>query len=343
MGYIQCYDSSVLREASEHPTPALERDAGGVFSRKEVCRLLKIDNRQLKSWERQRLIPELPQFKFTDLLKLKRLLKLRSEHANPRLVKTAMHALDDYLKKLPHDGEDVQIYKEGKRVRIQIGKHRLEPGSGQLLFDFAEEEIKKLLHLPAAQSSNARKMAEKVRDKLEADRWFEHALELEQTGAPFEEIIAAYQKTVELDPKSAGALVNLGTVFFHGHAWAEAESHYLKALSIDPDYALAHFNLGNLYDEQDDCPNAEKHYREALRLHPSYADAHYNMALLYQGTRDFMKAVRHWRAYLKLDTNSTWSKIARRELDKLEAMTIVHGSRPPVGKIQLLRSKKESV
>ncbi len=304
--------------------------------------MLKIDNRQLKSWERQRLIPELPHYKFTDLLKLKRLLKLRAEHAHPRLVRNAMHALDKYLKELPHDGGDVQIYKEGRRVCIQIGKHHLEPNSGQMIFDFAEAEIKKLLHLPLAQN-NALKMAERVRDKLEADRWFEHALELEQTGAPFEDVIAAYQKTVELDPQSAGALVNLGTVFFHGHAWAEAESHYLRALAIDPDYALAHFNLGNLYDEQDDCANAEKHYLQALRLHPAYADAHYNMALLYQGMRDFIKAVRHWRAYLKLDTNSTWSKIARRELDKLEALTIVHGSRPPQGKIQLIKSRKEIV
>jgi tetratricopeptide (TPR) repeat protein len=329
----------VLREASEYPTPALEREAGGgVYSRKEVCRLLKIDSRQLKSWERQRLIPELSQFKFTDLLKLKRLVKLRAENAHPRLVRNAMRALDEYLKQTPHAGDDVQIYKEGRRVRIQIGKHRLEPGSGQMLFDFAEEEIHKLLHLPAAK--NSAKMAAQLRDKLEADRWFEHALELEQTGAPYEDVIAAYQKTVELDPKSAGAFVNLGTVLFNGHAWADAEANYLKALALDPDYALAHFNLGNLYDEQDDLPNAEKHYLEALRLHPSYADAHYNMALLYQGSRDFMRAVRHWRAYLKLDTASTWAQIARRELDKLEAATVHTGNRP--AKMQLVKAKKEN-
>jgi tetratricopeptide (TPR) repeat protein len=335
----------VLREASEHPTPALEREAGGgVYSRKEVCRLLKIDSRQLKSWERQRLIPELSQFKFTDLLKLKRLVKLRAENAHPRLVRTAMRALDEYLKQTPHPTDDVQIYKEGRRVRIQIGKHRLEPGSGQMLFDFAEEEISKLLHLPGAK--NAIKMAAQLRDKLEADRWFEHALELEQSSAPYEEVIAAYQKTVELDPKSAGAYVNLGTVFFNGHAWADAEAHYLKALAIDPDYALAHFNLGNLYDEQDDLEDAEKHYLQALRLHPSYADAHYNMALLYQGTRDYMRAVRHWRAYLKLDTTSTWAQIARRELDKLEALTVHTGSRPlqaeGSAKMQLVKVKKEN-
>jgi tetratricopeptide (TPR) repeat protein len=311
----------VLRESLDHPTPALEREAGGVFSRREACRLLKVDSRQLRSWEKQQLIPELPHYKFTDLLKLKRLVKLRQEKANPQLVRQAMHTLAVYLKDSPDSDADVQVYKEGRRVRIQIGKLRLEAGSGQMLFDFAEEEIVKLFQLPAAQKNS--EIADRLRHKLEADRWFEHALELEQTGAPYEDIISAYQKAVDLDPKSAGALVNLGTVFFNGHAWADAEVQYKKALEVDPDYALAHFNLGNLYDEQDDLSNAEEQYLYALRLHPNYADAHYNLALLYQGMRDVMRAVRHWRAYLKLDSVSSWSQIARRELAKLEALTVV--------------------
>ena len=341
---MRCYDACVLREASEHPTPALERESGGgVYSRREVCRLLKIDNRQLKSWERQRLILELSLYKFTDLLKLKRLVKLRSENAHPRQVRDAMRALDEYIRKTPDSSDDVQIYKEGRRVCIQIGKQRLEAGSGQMLFDFAEEEINKLLHLPG--TKNAVKMASQLRDKLEADRWFEHALDLEQSGAAYEQVIEAYQKTLHLDPTSAGAYVNLGTVFFNGHAWADAETNYLKALEVDQNYALAHFNLGNLYDEQDDLANAEKHYVEALRLHPNYADAHYNMALLYQGTRDFIRAVRHWRAYLKLDTKSTWSQIARRELEKLEAITVHSGSRPlqAVGATKMQLVKKDKV
>jgi tetratricopeptide (TPR) repeat protein len=324
----------VLRDASQHPTPALEREAGGAYTRKEVCRLLKVESRQLRSWERQQLIPALTQYKFRDLLRLKRLVRLRSEKAHPRLIRQALLSLDDYLKDSPALGEDVQVYKEGRRVRIQIGKQKLEPGSGQLLFDFAEEEINKLLHLPASQK-NAARIAETLRNKLEADRWFEHALDLEQGGAPYEQVIEAYQKAAELDPNSAGALVNLGTVFFNGHAWADAEAHYQRALEIDPGYALAHFNLGNLYDERNDPANALTHYYEALRLHPNYADAHYNLALLHQSLRDVMRALRHWRAYLKLDTTSAWAQIARRELAKLEATTVVSGSR-----LHLVKSEK---
>ncbi len=334
----RCYHQPVLRDRSQLP-PVAEREAGGSYTRKEVCRLLKIEGRQLRSWERQELIPELAQYSFSDLLLLKRIIRLRGENAHPRLIKQALNSARERLKDLPYLSGDVQVYKDGKRVRIQIGKHKMEPLSGQLLFDFAEQEIQKLLQLPASQKSGEA-IAEKLRKKMEADHWFEKGLELEQTGAPYEQIIEAYQKSAELDPHSAGALVNLGTVFFNGHAWSDAENHYRKALEIDPDYALAHFNLGNLYDEQGDPSNALLHYQDALRLQPNYADAHYNLALLYQSLRDVLGAMRHWRAFLKLDSASAWGQIARRELSKLEAMTVVQGNKAAGSKLQLVKSER---
>lgn len=329
----------MLRDASQHLSPASERETGGAYTRKEVCRLLKLENRQLKSWERQQLIPEATLYSFSDLLILKKLVRLRSEHAHPRLMKQALHKVRDVLRKLPELERDVQVYKEGRRVLIQIGKQKMEPASGQLLFDFAEEEINKLLQLPASQKGGA-SIAERLRSKLEADQWFERGLELEQTGAPYDQIIDAYQKAAELDPQSAGALVNLGTVFFNGHAWADAEEQYKKALELDPTYALAHFNLGNLYDERGDSQSALHHYHEAIRHYGHYADAHYNVALLYQGMRDNLNAMRHWRAYLKLDPHSSWAQIARRELEKLEAATVVKGSRSDSSHLHLVKGDK---
>jgi tetratricopeptide (TPR) repeat protein len=323
---IQCYDHAVLRDRSQHPTASSEREPDGSYTRKEVCRLLKIDARQLKSWERNQLMPEREEYTFSDLLALKELARLHNENLRPVAMRNAMQAARKCLGDLPDALGSIRVYKEGRRVRLQIGKQRMEACSGQLLFDFAENEIKKILQLPGVQKNTA-DVAARIRNKLESDRWFERGLELEQTGAPYEEIISAYKKAAELDSTSAGALVNLGTVFFNGHAWSEAELHYKKALEIDPNYPLAHFNLGNLYDEWGDTPSAEYHYGEAIKLNPKYADAHYNVALLYQNQNDVMKAVRHWRAYLKLDPVSAWSHIARRELGKLESMTVVKGNR----------------
>jgi tetratricopeptide (TPR) repeat protein len=300
---------------------------------------LKIEHKRLRTWERQRLIPELQEFRFTDLLLLKRIAKLRDEDVHPRRIRVALESLRTYLRDSSNPTEDVQVHKDGRRVHVQIGRQHFEPGSGQLIFDFEDGEIHKILQLPAIPKSNA-EIADKLRIKLEADRWFEQGLELEQSGAPLEQVIEAYQTAARLDPESAGAFVNLGTAFFTGHAWSEAERNYKRALEIDPEYSLAHFNLGNLYDEQGDLTNALHHYCEAIRLAPNYADAHYNIALLYQALRDVMNSVRHWRAYLRLDRNSTWAQIARRELKKLEAMTVLQGSRPAPAKHEPVNSER---
>jgi tetratricopeptide (TPR) repeat protein len=331
----------VLRDYSRPSSAIPERETGGGYTRKEVLRLLKIEGRQLRSWERQHLVPELQSYRFSDLLVLKRIARLRSEKAHPRLIKQAQHAVTEWLRTCPQLDGDVQVYKDGRRVRIQIGKQKLDPASGQFLFDFADQEINKLLQLPPSGKS-ATEIAQKVRQKMEADYWFERGLELEQKGAPGEKIIEAYLKAVQLDPYSAAALVNLGTVYFNSHSWADAEEQYKKALEIDPDYALAHFNLGNLYDERNDVENALHHYYEALRVHPHYADAHYNLALVYQNSKDLLNAVRHWRAYLKLDSGSNWAQIARRELEKLEAMTLIEGSRPPSSRLHLVLKNEKA-
>jgi len=53
---------------------------------------------------------------------------------------------------------------------------------------------------------------------------------MERVASPLSEIIAAYEKALELDPKSSGALVNLGTLYFNARKWKEAEHYYRLAL-----------------------------------------------------------------------------------------------------------------
>jgi tetratricopeptide (TPR) repeat protein len=318
----------------------VERDEAALFSRLQVLRLLNITERQLRNWERYQLIPFQSEYRFSDLLTLKTIARLRGEKVPLQRIRRSLAALRDRLKDTPDLFSEVRVFSQGNRVRVQIGKQQMEPISGQLLFDFQQSELNKLLHLPAA-SRNADKAAELLRKKMQADHWFERGLELEQQAAPIEQIIEAYQKAATLDPHAAGAFVNLGTIYFNGHAWSDAEQQYKKALEIDPQYALAHFNLANLYDERGDYPNAVLHYEAAVKLHPSYADAHYNLALLHQNAGETINAVRHWRAYLKLDRASTWSEIARRELARLEALTVLPGSRT-ISKSEILKRPHDS-
>jgi tetratricopeptide (TPR) repeat protein len=288
-----------------------------VYTRGEARRLLGLSERRLKSWEEKKLVAPSENYGFRELLALRTLVKLREDRVPVSQIRRAL----DALRGIDHPLTELKLYADGKNIRVELDGKAME-ASGQLLLNFEEAELRRLVEFPAKN-----RVSEERDRRMTAERWFQRGLDLEQSGAPHEEVIGAYQKAIELDPKSAGALVNLGTIYFNARKWAEAERHYRQALEVDPGYALAHFDLANLYDERGDRSKAQHHYEAALQASPNYADAHYNLALLFQGSNQPMKAVQHWRAYLKLDPSSHWSNIARRELAKLREATVVPGSR----------------
>jgi tetratricopeptide (TPR) repeat protein len=300
------------------PAPAAQQ----AYSREEVRRRLGVSKRQLQSWEKQNLLSAGGSFSFSDILALRTLIGLRKSRVSTAQIRKAIQAVRKHLREVENPLSELKIYSHGKKIEVQFAGQKMEPISGQLLLDFDAEEITKLLSFPGQGQSSA---SQAWKARREAEHWFEKGLDLEQAAAPIEEVIAAYLKASEIDPTSAGALVNLGTLYFNAKDWKEAERYYRKAVEVDPEYALAHFNLGNLYDERGDRPAALNHYNAAIRIHPRYADAHYNIALLYQSMGQPLKAVRHWKAYLSMDPGSAWAAIARRELARIKETAILRG------------------
>ena len=290
------------------------------FSREEARRLTDTSERQLKSWERQKLLPPHEKYGFKDLLAIRTLAKLKHSRIPAAQIRRTLHALSRKLRGSHDPLTQLRVYVVGRRIRVEIEGRSMDAESGQLLLDFDQGELKRLVEFRVKEDPSA----ERGR-RATAEHWFQKGLEMEQSGAPAQQVIEAYEKALELDPKSAGAMVNLGTIYFNARKWSEAERYYKRALEADPGYALAHFDLGNLYDERGERSKALDHYLAALHVSPHYADAHYNIALIYQGTGQSMKAVRHWSAYLKIDPNSQWANIARRELAKLRQAAVIPG------------------
>jgi tetratricopeptide (TPR) repeat protein len=292
------------------------------YSRQQVRRWLKVTERQLRSWEKQGLLPQSDEYSFADLIALRTLVALRKGRVSAPKIRQAVAALRAKLGDEANPLVELKLYSEGKQVRVQIGSQTMEPMTGQLLLDFDAAELRRLVSFPR-QGSAAAGLA----GRAAADRLFEEALRLEQAGAR-EEAIGAYQKVLEADPHYAGAWLNLGTIYFHARDLGRARDCYERAVAADPNYALAHFNLANVFDELGRRMEALVHYQQALRLQPDYADAHYNIALLYQATGQWLRAVRHWKIYLKLDPASPWSAIARRELERLYREAVVETGEP---------------
>jgi tetratricopeptide (TPR) repeat protein len=277
------------------------------YQRAEVLRMLHLSERQLQAWLRAGLIQASDDYTFRDLIAIRTLRELRAQRMALPEIRRAL----DALRRLPDVGDplaDLKISVTGRRITVRVAGQSIEAVTGQILFDFDSTTSAGVQPLQPAPPP---------RRERESDVSFQKGLMLEETGAPVEEAVAAYRHAVECNPHAAGALVNLGTIYYRLRRFEEARKHYEQALEADADYPLAHFNLGNLYDESGDLAHARQCYENALRLNPRYGDAHFNLALLAERTGDALRAVHHWKAYLKIDNASSWSDIARRQLEKL--------------------------
>ena len=286
------------------------------YSRAEVRRQFGLSERQLKGWERDSLVPAAESYSFSDLIAVRAILELRAKGFRSRQIADAVASLRRKLDGVKHPLSELRILSDGKRIAVRVAGHKMEAVSGQILFDFDASELGSVKDFPPRKRANNR--------LRESEAWFQKGLDLEETGAPMEAILEAYQKVVELNPDAAGALVNLGTIYYRQHKFKEAEDYYKRSITADPTYPLAEFNLGNLYDEQGKLAEAFDHYRRSLALNPHYADAQFNLALLCERTGDALKAVHHWKIYLKLDRTSQWAEIARRQLERLREATVIH-------------------
>jgi tetratricopeptide (TPR) repeat protein len=90
---------------------------------------------------------------------------------------------------------------------------------------------------------------------------------------------AFYQQLLELDPRSADALSNLGLVFSKMGLLAEAEQSFRQTIEIKPDSAEAHCNLGIVLRERGESAASEIWLRRALKLKPTYVDARVHLGV----------------------------------------------------------------
>jgi tetratricopeptide (TPR) repeat protein len=269
----------------------------------------------LRSWERQSLLAAADAYSFADLIAIRTIIELRKKGFRLRQIVEATQSLRRKLEGVERPLSELRIVSDGKKIAVLVGGQKMEAVSGQILLDFDFSEQGGVRVFP-----QQRQMHNRLQ---ESESLFQKGLELEESNAPLDKVVAVYKKVVELNPGAAGALVNLGTIYYRSRRFTEAEHYYKAAVRADTKYPLAEFNLGNLYDEQGSLANALEHYQRALALNPQYADAHFNLALLCERTGETLKAVRHWQSYLKLDRTGPWADIARRQLERLRQSTVI--------------------
>lgn len=142
-----------------------------------------------------------------------------------------------------------------------------------------------------------------VQNKFLAQLHFNLANALRDQGR-LGEAIASYQRALELNPRYADALLNLGRVLHNRQGrLGEALAVYDRALLIKPDFAEAHLNRGNVLRDEGWLAEALAAYDRALLIKPDFAGAHLNRGNLFKDQARFAEALAAYQEALSLSPN----------------------------------------
>ena len=97
-----------------------------------------------------------------------------------------------------------------------------------------------------------------------------------QTLGQFREAVAAYDKSIALEPGYLAALNNRGVALLALHQPLEAIASYDSALALDPDFTEAIYNRGDALRELRRFAEALRDYERAIALRPTNAEAFNN-------------------------------------------------------------------
>ncbi|NLH17619.1 MAG: tetratricopeptide repeat protein [Phycisphaerae bacterium] len=89
--------------------------------------------------------------------------------------------------------------------------------------------------------------------------------------------IEMYRKTLQLNPKNAGAHTSIGFLLYHvKNLQAEGLSHLQAAVTLDPTNGCARYDLGYMLLHQNRPAEAVEHLAEAVRVFPDGYNKQYN-------------------------------------------------------------------
>jgi tetratricopeptide (TPR) repeat protein len=287
-----------------------------LLSFKDVGRLLALEESRLRYWSQTGLVgPSVRHggrqfFTFSDLVQVKATKELVAQGVPVQRVRKAIESLRVALPNVERPLEKLRVCSDGDKVVVLGDDATFEPGTGQVVMDFALDDL-------SQRAAQVVALPERDVPGETAYGAFAAGLAAED-GDDMPAAERLYLRALELDPRLAAAHTNMGNLKHRLGQRGEARECYEQALTLDPDQCEARFNLANLLDELGDHDLALAEYQRVVATFGSFADGHFNLALALERAGRAGEARAHYARYLELDgSENEWASAAREALVRL--------------------------
>ena len=277
------------------------------YTRREVGRILGLDARRLRYWERLQLVRPRARwgerfYSFGDLVALRNIQRLTQNRIPALRVRRTVRLLEEQFGGTPLPLQELCFLEQGRDLLvIPPGETRpFNPMRQQWAFLFEDGTAKRVKLSPMAGPT--------------PEQLFEAAMNCERQPESLPMAVENYERALELAPDWIDAHINKGVALYQMGKIAEAREAFFAAVQLDPLNGIARYNLGCVLEEQGEIEDAIRHLRRAAKAMPAHADVHFNLALAYERKNEQRLAREQWSLYLRYAPNGPWADQARARL-----------------------------
>jgi len=304
-----------------------------LYSIRDVSRILAVQDSRLRYWMQTGFVgPTVRKggrfyYTFPDLVAVKAAKDLLATGMPLQRVRKNVEALRRVLPGDAHPTSRLRVCCDGETVVALADDVAFQPISGQVVMAFSlpsfGEHVTATLAMPRAAAPEPVAVPAAVQDgPTEANggstayRQFVEACAAEDRGDS-DTAEHLFRLAIELEPRMAAALTNLGNLVYRQGELHEARRLYERALEHDPAQPEARYNLANLLEDLGETELAIAELRRVCAAAPEFADAHYNLGIMLAQVGGTTQARQCLERYLELDATSDWAHHARSYLDQI--------------------------
>jgi tetratricopeptide (TPR) repeat protein len=304
-----------------------------LYSIRDVSRILAVQESRLRYWMQTGFVgPTVRKggrfyYTFPDLVAVKAAKDLLATGMPLQRVRKNVDALRRALPGDAHPTSRLRVCCDGETVVALADDVAFQPISGQVVMAFSlpsfGEHVTATLAMPRAAAPEPAAVPAAIQDgPTEANggstayRHFVEACAAEDRGDS-DTAEHLFRLAIELEPRMAAALTNLGNLMYRQGELHEARRLYERALEHDPAQPEARYNLANLLEDLGETELAIAELRRVCAAAPEFADAHYNLGIMLAQVGGTTQARQCLERYLELDATSDWAHHARSYLDQI--------------------------